>query len=78
MVRSPKPPRHWIRCGQGLAVQRDFGGHRRKIALLLEAEDFTDVDVAVGELVGDAQIVGVQGLLVPGPVTLAAGLSFGK
>src|ERR1035441_6411472 len=60
--------------GQRLAIQGDLGRNHRKVARLLEAEDLAHIDVPVGELVGDAQAVRIDGLLVPGKVDIDEGL----
>ena len=73
--RSGRRSRRATRSCAGRACRHGhFGGDLRKIAVLLEAEDLAHRGVAVGELVGDAQPVGVGGLRVLRPVDVGGGL----
>src|SRR5205807_3179666 len=65
-------------AGEGLAIHGNFTRNRRKIAVLLEAENFAHSGVPVGEPVSDAQTVGVAGLLIPGPVDVGGRLLAGE
>src|SRR5262249_25080395 len=75
-IAEPPAPRDHV-CN-GLAVQRHVRGHFGKIAVRFELEHLADARTPVRVFEGDAQVIGITGLLIPGPVDVGGWLLTGK